>query len=149
MFSKSRPDRDDRKRPAGIVPPRSNRTGFWGALIGLSVAGLIAYAAIGTHALSLVVLCLGPLVVRLTAARLHDFGRTGWWAILPPGLVVALTVLIGRLPGSLVLVTGLALSTSILWLLIVGLMPGDLGPNRFGPPPRARNMRRAPAAEAA
>jgi uncharacterized membrane protein YhaH (DUF805 family) len=149
MFSKSRPDRDDRRRPAGIFPPRSNRTGFWGALIGLSIVGLIAYAAIGSHAFSLMVLCLGPLVARLTAARLHDFGRTGWWAVLPPGLMVALAVLTWRLPGSLVLLAGLALSISILSLLIVGLMPGDLGPNRFGPPPRVRNMRRAPTAEAA
>lgn len=70
--------------------------------------------------------------------RLHDTGRSGWWAaIFGCGLLLG-TSWSSRevLPFTIadILVIGVALAQ--LWVFWLLLQAGDYGPNRFGPDPR-------------
>lgn len=58
--------------------------------------------------------------VMVTIRRLHDRGATGWWALVFPALF--LVPLFGLL--------------SPIAFVIVMALPGNQGPNRFGPDPR-------------
>ena len=62
----------------------------------------------------LIILSLAALIVSilLTIQRLHDFDASGWWAVL---VIVPLA--------------------NILLYLVLLIMPGTQGPNRFGYPP--------------
>ncbi len=61
--------------------------------------------------------------------RLHDRGRAGWWSA---PLLVAFCLAWPRPHGVLGLVALAVTGASGLWL---GLMPGQLGFNRYGPRP--------------
>ncbi len=100
---------------------RAQRSEYWwwalfntlviGALVLSSgVAGADAAAQDMIAGVAVLVLLLPSLAV--TVRRLHDIGRSGWW------------VLIGVVPvvGSII-------------LLVFAMLPGTLGPNRFGPAP--------------
>ncbi len=71
----------------------------------------------------------------VTARRLHDTGRSGWWQAAPYGLVIVTAVMGGI--GAMILFGAAALATLVLsgtilyWLI----RRGDAGPNRFGPDP--------------
>ena len=141
---------------------RIGRRDFWiGALI-LFVAWAIAPIF---HLLAPViwVLLLYPWVC-VIAKRLHDFGRSGLLILIPFAVgaaAVTLGMVFGGLAamgaiwgmtsgaaepngwavafGSLGIMAGfLALAglVKIVFVLWVGLSPGDPGENRFGPPPR-------------
>ena len=74
----------------------------------------------------------------VTARRLHDTDRTGWWQVLP---ILCLPVLLpGYLLGSLALmIVGGLIAAGLYVLLIVWLAtPGTPGPNRFGNDPMGR-----------
>ena len=67
----------------------------------------------------------------LLSKRLHDRGRTGWWAA---PIIVALIAIWPQLDGFFDFLFGVL----ILWALVeLGLMGGERGANRFGPPARA------------
>ena len=117
--------------PAG----RCSRARFWIATAAL-LSLLIIYEAIATPTLKLLsfwfvyplLLASGACVV---AKRLHDRGRSGWWA----ALVLVAVMLIWRTPtGGRFL---LALPVMIWSLVELGLLPGEQGANRFGPSPLA------------
>ena len=64
--------------------------------------------------------------------RLHDRGRSGWWAALVLVAIVAVWPAPGRAFGPLAFPFGLA----VIWAIIeLGVMPGELGANRYGPNP--------------
>jgi uncharacterized membrane protein YhaH (DUF805 family) len=64
--------------------------------------------------------------------RLHDRGRSGWWAALVLIALVAVWPEPGRAFGPLAFLFGVAL----VWATIeLGVMPGELGANRYGPNP--------------
>lgn len=65
----------------------------------------------------------------ILSKRLHDFGRAGWWAFLIVWALVEAWPLRTDPLGDAFTV-GLILGLSVL-----GLMPGERGPNRFGPKP--------------
>ncbi len=66
----------------------------------------------------------------LLSKRLHDRGRTGWWAA---PIIVALIAIWPRPEGFLDFVFGLI----IVWAVVeLGVMGGERGANRFGPPAR-------------
>lgn len=81
-------------------------------------AGLVSYDYdTGTPIYPLAIVCYLALIapmIAVTSRRLHDFGMTGWLAILTiiPGL--------GALPG-----------------IVIGLPPGSKGDNTYGPDPLA------------
>jgi uncharacterized membrane protein YhaH (DUF805 family) len=88
-----------------------------GLLADLSLGGtdLDAVAAGGSPygpVVMAVVLLTAPASISASAARLHDRGMPAWWLLL--GLVPYV--------GALAL------------LVLNGFLPGDAGPNRYGPP---------------
>jgi uncharacterized membrane protein YhaH (DUF805 family) len=64
--------------------------------------------------------------------RLHDRGRSGWWAALVLVAIVAVWPEPGRTFGPLAFLFGLVVAWAIVEL---GVMPGELGANRYGPNP--------------
>ena len=108
---------------------RMNRTLYW-----FGVALIVAlYAALRFFdqkaSVSEVVLAF------ICIPRLHDFGRTGWYFLLPIGVEIAAVV------GMFVFhETGLSLAIGglmfIVFIVVVGLIPGQQMSNRFGDQPR-------------
>jgi uncharacterized membrane protein YhaH (DUF805 family) len=136
MFSRNRPDRDDRRLYA--LSGRSNRAEFWAVVSVLIVVGYILHH-LGAKA---------PIWTLATASgwfgqrRLHDFGQSGWWFALPIGGFLVLPA-IATLSHSFMLfngAVGLAGLLTVVFLLIIGAIPGDAGSNRFGPPIRSRRI---------
>ena len=70
----------------------------------------------------------------VTARRLHDVGRSGWYQLLPLGAGLASVLLIALLPALflLAIVLMFAAGLLLLWWLI---KPSEPGPNRWGPNP--------------
>ena len=100
----------------------------------------------------------------VTARRLHDIGKTGWWLaiwyILPSlAWVIAVGLWIGAVasavvPGLAPPAFALAIIISIIavflslgvivWSVIWLVQQGDPGPNRYGPDPRTWDSPEAP-----
>lgn len=104
---------------------RSSRPAYWWFqlfVVLVVIAGYVLDAILGTVLFS-VITGLGLLLPNLTVLvrRLHDTGRTGWWALLE------------LLPfvGAIV-------------LFVFALLPSD-GPNRWGEGPDTQVDRGAPA----
>ena len=78
--------------------------------------------------------CVVPALA-VTARRLHDVDRSGWWQAAPAGLgiVGVLTSLAGALILSMAALLAAVIITFLLlfWLI----QKGSTGPNRFGPDP--------------
>ncbi|HEY7852374.1 MAG TPA: DUF805 domain-containing protein [Caulobacteraceae bacterium] len=117
--------------PAG----RCSRARFWIAASALFLL-LAIYEAISNGTLKLltfwfvypVLLASGACVV---SKRLHDRGRSGWWA----ALVLLAVMMIWRAPSGGRFI--LALPVMIWSVVELGLLPGEQGANRFGPSPLA------------
>jgi uncharacterized membrane protein YhaH (DUF805 family) len=74
--------------------------------------------------------------IRLYAVRLHDLGRSGWWQVTVYGAQIV--VLVGVLMAggqSTDLAVGAAFLIQLLFTGLLGVFPGQLGENRFGPAP--------------
>ena len=97
---------------------RLSRKQYWLASLPLVFLQIVAEILVGSEvelafAAILSLLTAIPSVV-VTAKRLHDRDRSGWF------MAIAAIPLLGAI-----------------WLLIeAGLLPGVRGPNRFGPDPR-------------
>lgn len=140
--------------PTLLLSPhgRLGRQGFWVAAAGLFVTGLVAglVPVIG----GLVGLALLWPWSAVSAKRLHDLGRSGWWIALPlvPSLLVgglgvltAASATMGATMGASGATLALATLTATLglaamlvslgFLLWIGLTPGMPGANRFGAVP--------------
>ncbi|MDO5484313.1 MAG: DUF805 domain-containing protein [Desulfovibrionaceae bacterium] len=118
---------------------RASRSEFWWfSLVTWLVCGWLLhtfpFASLSASVSIVAVLAFAPPWLAVTARRLHDVGRSGWWQA--PAL--ALLVLAGLLAreGGITLALGLGLA-----LLVAGFgawvlsRPGTDGPNRFGPDP--------------
>jgi uncharacterized membrane protein YhaH (DUF805 family) len=73
----------------------------------------------------------------VTARRLHDGDRSGWWQIWPaPAFIVVLlgVAISDGFGGLLALVAGLFFFVFLYWLIV----KGTNGDNRFGPNPLAQ-----------
>jgi len=71
--------------------------------------------------------------VAVTVRRLHDTGRSGWWLLIVPGVIGAMTALsiyTGYFAMPLIVVFA-GVGVLIYWLREAGTP----GPNRFGPRP--------------
>lgn len=141
MFSPNYPGRRD-LRPRGLreylYNGRCNRKGFWG-LFGGFLIGAVIFGAIASQVrlgwLALLLIGPGPLILGVAVARLHDLGRTGWWALTPLVAAFALSNTLGALLHLYVLAGGLIVLVTLGCLAVLGAAPGNPGPNRFGPPP--------------
>lgn len=64
--------------------------------------------------------------------RLHDRGRSGWWAALVLVATVAIWPEPGRAFGPMAFLFGLV----AIWAVVeLGVMPGEMGANRYGQNP--------------
>ncbi|MFN4286911.1 MAG: DUF805 domain-containing protein [Brevundimonas sp.] len=112
---------------------RTGRLRFWLGL-GVLMAGFLALEALALYgylpgAIAFIgYLALGYMGLCLLAKRLHDRGRSGWWA----GLVLLAFVMVWPWPAMIWDFAGfIVLGWAIVELLMLG---GEDGHNRFGPP---------------
>lgn len=140
MFSRNRPDRDARAAGLGAVlfGDRANRALFWGALLGMTAVAAIAPRP--------AIVALLPLLLLILAARLHDFGRSGWWAASLPASWLTVAC-VGHAPLLAVLANVAAFLFTLVFIFIVGLWPGDADANRFGEAPKSRRAPVSPGYE--
>ncbi len=115
-----------------LLKGRINRASYW-VIVGVAIAAMLVSALVFMRPLP------AALVVMLIAAvpRLHDLGRTGWWA---GGVFIALMALF--FGGGFVIppqayqnVLGVAVLVLPVLLSVLGGLPGQGADNRFGPPP--------------
>ena len=96
---------------------RAKRPEFWWFMLALALVTVVAAlidAASGNRSILEALVTLATIVPSLSvgARRLHDCDRSGWWQLL------SLVPLIGTIV-----------------LIVWWAQPGNVGPNRFGPPP--------------
>jgi uncharacterized membrane protein YhaH (DUF805 family) len=104
---------------------------YWGAILGLAIAFTIARhfdpkATIGEF-----------LIVLVCVPRLHDIGRSGWWAGgAIAGEVVIMLALLAATHSMKATMIGMGLYVLVCagLMVVLGLIPGQPGENRFGPP---------------
>lgn len=122
---------------------RASRSEFWwfslfSALLNAAV-GILASLAPGVGSVISAVLGLWLLLPSLavTARRLHDRGFSGWWQALPAVLMLAgLACAAAGAPQALPW-TAAGAGLVSLGLLVLCVLRGTPGPNRFGPSPPA------------
>ena len=94
---------------------RLNRAKWWLGVLIIWAVELVAYLAVGDTVFYVIVILLLWPWLAISIKRWHDRGKSGWW------MLIALVPLIGGL-----------------WFLIeCGFLPGDDGPNEYGPDPLA------------
>lgn len=144
---------------------RTRRAEFWPYLLLLAGIYLLGFVFLfmggmrggllgGVMVLFLLVGLLALLAFAATVRRVHDVGWSGWWV----GAYVLLTLLFianalysrarvlagdqGMMMDYFPLIAGLALFQNGLGLLLLVLcvLDGTPGPNRFGPDPKGRSV---------
>ena len=114
---------------------RANRKEYW-----LYVGALLAVGMLLVEVAPILNLVGALVVLYAQVRRLHDFGRTGWWAggalLLQIPLALILYYSLGEETG-LLIGNGLIL-IPIVW---IGAIPGHPHENRFGPPPGQRRLK--------
>ena len=113
---------------------RASRGPFWVALVALFLASAL-YEAVGGPLRLFTFWLVYPALLYSGACvlskRLHDRGRSGWWAAL---LLLAL-IMVWPYPHGVPAV--LALPVLVWGFVELGLLGGEQGANRFGPNPTA------------
>ena len=114
---------------------RCPRAPFWIAAAALFVVSAIYEAVAGPTLKLLTFWFIYPELLASAACvlskRLHDRGRSGWWAAL---VLVAVAMVWPAPSGARVL---LAIPVLVWAMVELGLLPGEEGANRFGPSPLA------------
>ncbi|HEV2531078.1 DUF805 domain-containing protein [Phenylobacterium sp.] len=121
---------------------RNDRAHFWIVVVvcwaAEALAGMVTREAGGNSAVELVslILIFGSMAVGTLniIKRLHDMGRSGWWLLAAVALFAPLAAL-GEPAWSsdstaIIAVAAYGL-VSLALLLLLGLLPGQQGPNRF------------------
>ncbi len=105
-------------------------------LIGSALDMLFGWAEVGVFGTLFALALLLPSVAVLVR-RLHDTGRTGWWALLPFALAPLGVAGGAALGESGIAVAGVAALAIWIVAIIALARPGTPGPNRFGDDPKA------------
>jgi len=119
----------------GVMGSRMNRKVFWMWAAGL-IAVAVALSFLPSGGAGGVGAVTAYFWVILFTARLHDIGRSGWWQVALYAAQVA--VIFGLVFGANWPVDSAADIGGLLQLIAVvalGVIPGQRGPNRFGPAP--------------
>jgi uncharacterized membrane protein YhaH (DUF805 family) len=118
---------------------RMNRKAYWAALLGTYGALIILTLVFHFHNPA-----TAGLTVWIFTRRLHDFGRSGWWQVGFYAITVVIVLVavwpllkpLGAVQSRADLV-GVGLLAQITFDIVLGSIPGQSGPNRFGPAPGA------------
>ena len=120
---------------------RASRSEFWWFCLFTLILNLIValvgllLPALGSIVSAVQALWLLLPTVGVTTRRLHDRNLSGWWQVLPLAAVLpAIAGAVLEADGLLVL-AGSAAALASLGLLVVYVLKGTTGPNRFGPDP--------------
>jgi uncharacterized membrane protein YhaH (DUF805 family) len=143
---------------------RAPRAEFWWFYLGTLVAYLVAMIVdslvgielLGPYGLFTLLIAVALILPGLAATvrRLHDTNRSGWWVLIAVVPYFIMGVMMGRsmasgdtagmasagLVGLIALAGGIA-------MIVVMVLPGNKGDNRFGPDPYAGESGAAIAAE--
>ena len=120
---------------------RASRSEFWWFClftlliqIAVAIVGKIMPALASIISAVLGLWLLLP-TVGISTRRLHDRNFSGWWQVLP--LAAVLPAIAGAVLGAdaLLVLAGSAAALASLGLLVVYVLKGTTGPNRFGPDP--------------
>jgi uncharacterized membrane protein YhaH (DUF805 family) len=111
---------------------RINRSSYWLGLL-LFVAIFIALGLLTAkppHVTEVV-------LVILATPRLHDIGKSGWWAggVFLAEIAIVVIALVAFQLDTAMAVFGLFALVVMGLLIWLGTVPGDLNPNRYGEPP--------------
>ena len=120
---------------------RASRSEFWWfCLFTLILNMIVALVGLLLPALGSIVSAVQALwlllpTVGVSTRRLHDRNFSGWWQVLP--LAAVLPAIAGAVLGAdgLLVLAGSAAALASLGLLVVYVLKGTTGPNRFGPDP--------------
>ena len=135
---------------------RSRRKEYWMFVLMLVIVGVVLGFIEGMLGLNNMFAVYGPLSLlfflatlvpslAVTARRLHDTNRSGWWmliSVIPyAGMAAAMTT------GSIALmgILGIAALAGAVVLLVFMVLDGTKGPNQYGEDPKAGEATHAPA----
>jgi len=111
---------------------RLTRRRYWASL-----AAVIVVCAASASILELSA-GVGALLLwaAVSAGRLHDLGRSGWWAagvlVFNAGALMAASMVGILMVGPILYLCALLIIACTIWL---GIAEGEPAANRFGPPP--------------
>lgn len=119
---------------------RASRSEFWWFMLFIGLVNLVCALIFSLLPLAIesalnfaVSLCLLPANLGVTARRLHDRNMSAWWMLLP--ILALLFWLIGGAQARANTLNSIVSFGMCLLYLIILCMPGQSGPNRFGPDP--------------
>ena len=142
---------------------RSRRLEYWTFALFNGIVSILLNLIAGAVGPASLLVCTAAVAIpyiAVTIRRFHDVGLSGWWllaALIPA--VVGLLITIGGIYATLIEVglsgaatidqvagpvgdqlkwTGIGLLVTNLIVLVVLLLPGTVGPNRFGADPRGQ-----------
>lgn len=144
-FAKRRPPRAPGAMDWGSLfatsDGRLRRSHYWiGMLILFGVHRLLGPVPLlgGVIAFAAFVLCMA-----LQARRLRDFGQSAWWLLIPlavwiAGWVSTMSAVSALSPTNVAGLAGLGLASifALAFIVVIGLIPGQRGRNRYGPDTR-------------
>jgi uncharacterized membrane protein YhaH (DUF805 family) len=108
---------------------RGGRREYW-----THVAMLLAVSFVMSNAAPVLGIVLNLMLMFVQIRRIHDMGRSGWWAVAATVIPIVL-ILPVMMVSSLDLATITGVIFELMLILAIGVPPGDADENRFGPPP--------------
>lgn len=140
-FSKRRPPREPGAMDWGALfmssEGRLRRSHYWIGIVILMVASQILRSIPLISLISAIVIYV--LIMALQARRLRDFGQSAWWLLVPLAVSVAgwfSTMVVYSLtsPSPFGIITPRTAGLfSLIVVIVIGVIPGQRGRNRFGP----------------
>ena len=108
---------------------RSRRAEYW-----IYVALQTVLSMLLSKAAPIVGIVMFAVYLLVQVRRLHDFGRSAWWVVgvTLAGFAVMIPLVV---LGELNLALGAAVVLTVVPTIWIGVVRGDAGDNRFGPPP--------------
>jgi uncharacterized membrane protein YhaH (DUF805 family) len=108
---------------------RASRSEFWWWALFVAVASMIPMLGM--------IISLATLIpyLAVTARRLHDSGRSGWWQVAPISLILLTGTMTAVDAMILAYAAGFAVLVTLIFLLVWLIRVGTSGPNEFGEDP--------------
>lgn len=121
---------------------RASRSEFWWFMLFIAIVNILTGvtfsllpprgAMLGSLIVSMLLL---PANLGANVRRFHDRNLSGWWLLLPIGLLfLSFLAGVNKAGGSVTLIAALSLAMCVGYLAIL-CMPSQSGANRYGPPP--------------